>query len=236
MQALLSAGLHHFEIYVHYMLHQYFCSPSELFCVFLCLFRLRLFRILKYLPCTCNVPSQPKYIFPFGNIPFFFFVNTASFDLTAMSSPVKHEGHQITRISIRCPGRRPQRYQHETWSTNTWQVRGKHYIKLKLQPCLQSFFSPPLFCVFLFIPFKYTSSHKVNRLWVSLLLHFFHARSGKTLRSCHCFSRKTLADLVSLIPGTLRVLAELGRIYSGVFGINPMWLSNELGTIRGGSR
>lgn len=222
------------------MLHQYFCSPSELFCVFLCLFRLRLFRILKYLPCTCShfpesqhVPSQPKYMFPFGNIPFcqHCIIRPHCHELSSKTwgSSDNQNQHTMSRQTSAALSAWNMEHKHLT-------SEGKTLYKTETAALPAKFFFPPLFCVFLFIPFKYTSSHKVNRLWVSLLLHFFHARSGKTLRSCHCFSRKTLADLVSLIPGTLRVLAELGRIYSGVFGINPMWLSNELGTIRGGSR
>lgn len=67
----------------------------------------------------------------------------------------------------------------------------------------------PLLLLLSFIHFKYTSSHKVNRLWVSALLYFFFYAGSKMWCFCLC-SPKTLADPLSLIPRTLRVLTEWG--------------------------
>lgn len=142
-------------------------------------------------------------------------------------------GHQITvKVTTKYPWGFcfTQCYQNEL---NSWAREVKKRLYWTETAAFPVKMSLPFLFLLSFIHFKYTSSRKVNRLWVSVLLYLFYARSEMWC-FCLCFSLKTLADPLCLISCTLRV-HRIRDIYRGVFRINLIWLSNEFETIRGGS-
>lgn len=127
--------------------------------------------------------------------------------------PTMQTGHQIT---VKVTTKHPWGFSHTVLSKWNMSKRSKNTTQLfkkRLYWTETAAFPVKIFLPLLllqsFIHFKYTSSHKVNRSWVSALLYFFYARSEMWC-FCLCFSLKTLADPLSLIPCTLRVLTDKG--------------------------